>query len=162
MKQPDEFKIPPAPWQEVEKAIESLATQVAAKLAGQGGVGEVGHAVPANVVKGMAHIATNVWRAKKNMIDGASGEVRDDMKRVYPHIEKALESLREMGLKVEDHTGVPFDYGLPLKVIDTKPTQGITRESICETIKPTLFWQEQRIQMGEVVIATPASTDTKI
>jgi len=28
---------------------------------------------------------------------------------------------------------------------------------VIETIKPTIYWQKQNIQMGEVVIATPAS-----
>jgi len=51
---------------------------------------------------------------------------------------------------------VAFDYGLPLKVVTTQPTPGITKESVIETIKPTIYWQKQIIQMGEVVIATPA------
>jgi hypothetical protein len=161
MKQPEEFKIPPAPWKEVENSIAALAKQCTAKPAGEGNAVEVLHAVPANVVKGMADIATNAWKAKTKMIDGASGEVRDEMKRVYRHIESVLESLHTMGLEVKDHTGDAFDYGLPLKVVTTQPTQGITRESVIETIKPTIYWQQQIIQMGEVVIATPASTESK-
>ncbi len=122
---------------------------------------EVRFSIPTNVVKGMADIATEVWKAKAKMLDGASGDVRSEMKRVYRHIESVLATLQEMGLEVKDHTGDAFDYGLPLKVITTQPTQGITRESVFETIKPTIYWQQQIIQMGEVVIATPASTEIK-
>ncbi|MEY2484269.1 MAG: hypothetical protein QOK24_2797, partial [Verrucomicrobiota bacterium] len=107
------------------------------------GHGEVRHLVPTNVVKGIAEIATNVWKAKAKMVDSSSGEVRDEMKRVYRHIESILESLHEMGLEVKDHTGDAFDYGLPLKVVATQPTQGIIRESVIETIKPTIYWQQQ-------------------
>jgi hypothetical protein len=161
MKQPDEFKIPPGEFPDESHVIEAVVRFQKAMLAeSQGGVA-VRHAVPTNVVKAMADIATNIWKAKAKMLDGDSGEVRNEMKRVYRHIESVLESLNEVGLEVKDHTGDGFDYGLPLKVVTTQPTQGITRESVIETIKPTIYWEQQIIQMGEVVIATPASTETK-
>jgi len=81
--------------------------------------------------------------------------LREEMKRVYRHVEAALENLREMGIEVKDHTGEAFDYGQSLKVITTQPIQGITRETVIETIKPTIYFQEHLIQTGEVVIATP-------
>lgn len=161
MKYPDEFKIPPGEFPDGSRVIEKIMRIHQAMLAESKGGGEVRHVVPANVVKGMADIATNVWKAKAKMLDSDSGEVRDEMKRVYRHIESVLESLREMGLEVKDHTGDAFDYGLPLKVVTTQPTQGITRENVIETIKPTIYWQQQIIQMGEVVIATPSSEETK-
>jgi hypothetical protein len=156
MKQPDEFKIPAASWQDVEAAVEALTGRFATQPAGEGGAVEYRPVIPPVVVKGMADIATNAWKAKGKMLDATTGEVRDEMKRVYRHIEGVLESLQAMGLDVKDHTGDAFDYGLPLKVITTQPTQGITRESVIETIKPTIYWQQQMIQTGEVVIATPA------
>ena len=161
MKYPDEFKIPPGEFPDGSRIIDTVMRIHQALLAGSKDGGEVRHSVPENVVKPMADIATNVWKAKTKMLDGASGEVRDEMKRVYRHIDSVLESLHEMGLEVKDHTGDAFDYGLPLKVVTTQPTQGITRENVIETIKPTIYWQQQIIQMGEVVIATPGSTETK-
>jgi hypothetical protein len=160
MKQPDEFKIPPVEFPDGNRVIETVVRIQQAMLAESKGGGEVRHTIPVSI-KDMANIATNVWKAKAKMLDGASGEVRDEMKRVYRHIESVLESLQEMGLEVKDHTGDAFDYGLPLKVVTTQPMQGITRENVIETIKPTIYWQQQIIQMGEVVIATPASTETK-
>jgi hypothetical protein len=158
MKQPDEFKIPPAEFPDGNKIIEKLLRVQKATLAEcKGGDDEVRHAVPPIVIKAMADIATNVWKAKTKMLDSGSGEVREGMKRVYRHIDGVLESFQEIGLEVKDHTGDAFDYGLPLKVITTQPTQGITRESVIETVKPTIYWHKQIIQMGEVVIATPAS-----
>jgi hypothetical protein len=162
MKHPDEFKIPPSEFPDGSRVIETVMRIHQAMLAESKCGGEVRHAVPENVVKGMADIATNVWKAKIKMLDGASGEVRDEMKRVYRNIESVLESLDEMGLELKDHTGDAFDYGLPLKVITTQATQGITRENVIETIKPTIYWQQQIIQMGEVVIATPDSAETKV
>lgn len=110
------------------------------------------------MLKGMAAVATNAWKAKSKMMEETSGEVRDEMKRVYRHVEGILEALREMGVEIKDHTGDAFDYGLPLKVVTTQPTTGLTKEKIIETIKPTVYWQKHIIQMGEVVIATPAQS----
>jgi hypothetical protein len=158
---PESFDIPTPQWPDEQKVIDAVTTRIKAMLTTKDGGAEIRHSMPANVVKGMADIATNIWKAKAKMLDGASGEVRDEMRRVYRHIEGVLETLYEMGLEVKDHTGDAFDYGLPLKVITTQPTHGITRENVFETIKPTIYWQQQIIQMGEVVIATPASTEIK-
>src|SRR5438067_598166 len=128
---PEEFNIPAPQWPDKQIVIDAVTTHIKAVEATKDGAGiKVHHAIPANVVKDMADIATNVWKAKLKMLNGASGEVRDEMKRVYRHIESVLESFSEMGLQVKDHTGDAFDYGLPLKVITTQPMQGITRESV--------------------------------
>ena len=153
----NEFKIPPAHWPDEQRVIDAVASQVRALLAQQGGSGEVQFAIPPNVIKGMADIATNAWKARTKMLDAASGEVRDDMKRVFRHVEGIIESLKELGLETKDHTGEAFDYGLPLKVVTTQPKEGISREVVTETIRPTIYWQNKIIQMGEVVIATPLS-----
>ena len=157
MKKPDEFKTPTVAYPDGNQVMDNALRIQQAVVAGSKVEGvEVRDAIPSNIVKGMVDIATNAWRAKAKMLI-PSGEVRHEMKRVYRHIEGILESFQEIGLEVKDHTGDAFDYGLPLKVVTTQPTQGITRERVIETIKPTIYWHEQRIQMGEVIIATPAS-----
>lgn len=158
MQKPDEFKIPRAEFPDESKIIERLLRVQEAILAeSRGGGDSVRYALPPNFLKTMADIATNVWKAKVKMLD-SSGETREEMKRVYRHVEGVMESFKEIGLEVKDHTGDAFDYGLPLNVVTTQPTQGITKESVIETIKPTVYWQKQILQRGEVVIATPAST----
>ena len=160
---PNEFDIPRPQWPDEEKIINAVTARLRAiHQDTPSPTAEVVHTIPSHVVKGMASIATNVWKAKAKMLDNATGEVREEMKRVYRHIESVLETFDEIGLEVKDHTGDAFDYGLPLKVITTQPMQGVTRESVLETIKPTLYWQKQIIQMGEVVIATPISTEEKV
>jgi hypothetical protein len=109
----------------------------------------------------LAVIATNAWKAKAKMLDNTTGEVRDGMKRVYRHIEAILESLQGMGIEIKDHTNDAFDYGMPLRVVTTQPTAGIAKERVLETIKPTIYWKKQIIQMGEVVIATPMQSQEK-
>ena len=156
---PDRFRIPPPKWPDEKRIVEAVTKQMGAMLAEQGqrGVQETQYPVPEKIIKGMAAIATDAWRAKTRMVDPTSGEVKEEMKRVYRHVEGILEALVTLGIEVKDHTGDTFDYGLPLKVVTTQPTAGITRETVIETIKPTILWEKQMIQMGEVVIATPIS-----
>ena len=154
----DQFKIPAAQWPDESKVADALASQIMAAMTRQSGAGgEVRHSIPPNVVKGMADIATHIWKAKCKMVDSGTGEVRDDMKRVFRHVDGALETLSHLGLELKDHTGDAFDYGMPLKVVTNQQTEGITRETVIETLRPTIYWQKQIIQHGEVVIGTPTS-----
>ncbi len=118
--------------------------------------GGVRYAVPPELVKGVAVIATTVWKARFRTIDPASGEVREDMRRISADVERIHRCLNDLGVVVEDHTNKPFDYGLPWQVVATKPTPGITKEIVTETLKPTVRWNEQIIQHAEVEIGTPA------
>jgi len=153
------FALPPAVFPDKEPLLDKLLKNQEAVLSAlQQRGGEVRYAVPENVIKAIAAIATNAWKAKTKMLDSTSGEVRDEMKRVHRHIEGIFQAFQEIGLEVKDHTGDPFDYGLPLHVVTAQPTPGLSKERVLETIKPTIYWQNQVIQRGEVVIATPAST----
>jgi hypothetical protein len=110
---------------------------------------------PEGLATGLAVIITNAWKARAKMMNGNSGEPREEMRRVYRHIETMFDAFQQIGLQIKDHTGDSFDYGLPLTVITTQPTPGITKERVIETIKPTVSWNDAIIQTGEVVIATP-------
>jgi hypothetical protein len=154
---PDDFKIPPSRRTD-EKALRDAIRTIGSILSSHGDAGTGARfAVPGKTVKVMADLATNAWKAKTKMIDSSSGEARDEMKRVYRHIEAMFENFKEIGLEIKDHTGDAFDYGLPLAVVAAQPTQGISTERVIETLKPTIYWQERMIQMGEVIIATPSS-----
>ena len=157
MKQPNEFQIPPGEYPDLKKTLDRIEQAMLAQSASNPDT--VVHSIPANIVKGLAVVATELWKARGKTIDPTSGEVRDEMKRVHRHIDKALESLREIGLETRDDTGKVFDYGLPLRVVTTQPMPGIQREKIIETLRPTVLWKAQIIQMGEVVIAVPAPSE---
>ena len=100
-------------------------------------------------------IVTNAWKARAKMMDVNTGEPREDMRRVYRHIETMFVAIHTRGFQVKVQTGDHFDYGMPLALISTQPTPGIAKERVIETIKPTIYWNETIIQAGEVVIATP-------
>lgn len=115
----------------------------------------IADAMPENFKKDLAIIATSAWKARCRIIDPASGEVREEMKRLSGDIERIQRCLGDLGITVEDHTNKPFDYGLPWQVVATKPMPGLARETVTETLKPTVRWNEQIIQHAEVEIGTP-------
>lgn len=117
-------------------------------------------APPTEYLKTLVSIATNAWRAKSKMMDATTGEVREEMKRVARHIEAIYRSLAEIGVVIRDHTGEAYDEGQPMKVIASKPTPGLDRKRVSETLLPSIFWNNRLVQNGEVEIATPAAPNT--
>lgn len=117
------------------------------------------YVVPPEIVKALVGVATNTWKARRRLVDPVSGEVPEEVKRVYADIERIQRSLEDLGVTIEDHTHQPFDYGLPWKVIATKATAGIEKEIVTETLRPTIRWHDQIIQHAEVEIATPLNEE---
>lgn|ERR1700719_561179 len=111
--------------------------------------------VPPVLIKSLANIATNAWKASCRMVNAASGDGPEELRRVHGDIERIRRCLGDLGIVVEDHTNKPFDYGLPWQVVATKPMPGLAREIVTETLKPTVRWNEQIIQHAEVEIGTP-------
>lgn len=112
-------------------------------------------ALPNSIVQALSTIATNAWRAKNKMLDAETGEVKDEMKRVYRHVEALFDALNQIGIEVRDMQGRPYDSGMALKVVCFEPTPGLYKEKITETIKPTIARRGQLIQIGEVIVGTP-------
>lgn len=111
--------------------------------------------VSPEIVRALCTIATNAWRIKIKMIDPESGEPAEGMGRVYRHVEAQFDALQEVGIEVIDMAGRAYDSGMALKVITFEPTQGLSREEITETIKPSIHFKGQLTQMGEVIVGTP-------
>ena len=146
----EEFRIPAAKWPEVAELVKEI-------LAAGQEAGTSMHDERESVgAKRIAEIATHAWKAYAKMTDAETKEAKAEYRSVHRHIEGILQALKEMGVEIQDHTGAPFDYGLPLKVITSQPMTGLKKERVTETFKPTIYWQGQIIQTGEVVIAIPA------
>jgi hypothetical protein len=114
---------------------------------------------PPAYVKALVSIANNAWRAKAKMVDATTGEVREEMRRVDRHVEAIYRNLAEVGMVVRDHTNEVYDEGQPMKVVASKPTPGLEKKRISETLLPSLFWNNRLIQNGEIEIAIPPALD---
>ncbi len=122
---------------------------------------EVAEAAPIEETLGrpMADLVTHVWRAQSKMVDHQTGEPREEMRRLYRHIEGAMETFRAMGLRISDWLGQPYDAGLPVKVISFQPTPDLVRDTVIEAVRPAVFWQDRLLQVGEVVVGIPQNSN---
>lgn len=109
------------------------------------------------LLKPLAAAATNAWRAKTKMTDAATGEPLEEMRRVYRFVEGIFAALGDAGVRVLDSTGKVYDSGMALKVISFERVPGLGREEVIETIRPSVVWRDQLIQMGEVIVGTPCT-----
>jgi hypothetical protein len=154
-KRKDPFEIRSAgisPEEEITALVRSVISGGAAADRKQ--VATVTEASP-DYLKTLVSIATNTWRAKTKMVDPATGEIREDLKRVGRHIEAIYRNLAEAGIVIRDHTGDAYDEGQPMKVIASKPTPGQEKKRVSETLLPSIFWNNRLVQNGEIEIAIP-------
>ncbi|MBI1829901.1 MAG: hypothetical protein HYR84_00455 [Planctomycetes bacterium] len=103
----------------------------------------------------LKEIGTNLWRLKNKMCPPGRSEPPDELASMYRHVDSMWEALREAGVQIQDHTGKAFDSGMPIVCLAFQPTPGLKREIIVETIKPSIFLNNQRIQTGEVIVGAP-------
>ena len=144
---PKEFRIGEPVWQEdirvqMQKIVELLRTP------------------PPDVpnkpnVRLLADLATGLWRLRSKMVQPGTGQPLDSMTRAYRHFESVWDALAGEGVKVYDNTGEPFNRGKALLVRAFQPMPGLGRETIVETVKPTIFFKGDLIQPGEVIVGTP-------
>jgi hypothetical protein len=160
LKRGSPFEIPRVEWSHEKELTEILSSIVANKTSPRNEQGTAEAGVPTDYLKALVSIATNAWRAKIKMVDATTGQVREEMKRVDRHIEAIYRSLAEVGVVIRDHTGDAYDEGQPMKVVASKPTPGLDKERVSETLLPSIFWNNRLLQNGEIVIATPSSPNT--
>jgi molecular chaperone GrpE (heat shock protein) len=168
MKPPPELGIPQPDFPTGFELAKDLAKSLAAedKTKGQK-TSEVKtlEALPAAFAKEILAVVTNIWRIKSRLVDPQSKKNKeefgkDDVKKIFRYLESINDSLTQLGIEVIDRTGETFDYGLPEKVVTAIPQEGISKELVLETLRPTIKWQNH-IFPGEVEIATPITKTEK-
>src|SRR5205823_4748853 len=102
-----------------------------------------------------ADVGTGLWRLRQKMVQPGTDRPLDEMRRAYRHLESIWDALVQAGVEILDHTGALFDSGMSLRVIAFQPTPGLGHEKVIETIKPTIYYAGQPIQVGEVIVETP-------
>lgn len=103
----------------------------------------------------LARIATGLWRLRERMVDPATRQPKDEVRRAYRHLESLWDTLGEFGVEIQDHADEPFDSGMALIVLSYEHDPTASRETVKETVKPTVYLRERCIQRGEVIVASP-------
>lgn len=161
---PREFRIAPhAPPSGAETTIKNLIHTLVANLRGETETGDpAGEPLSLDVdpeqwLTFLANVATGLWRLKQKMVQPGTDEPLDEMRRAFRHLESLWDIVVQEGVEIRDHTGdlVPESGVYGLKTLAIQPTPGLARQTVIETIKPSIFFQGQMIQMGEVIIGAP-------
>lgn len=165
MNTPDDLHMKKPEWPESEQWGRELAAHVKEVSSTDEPV-KIVAVLPNSITKGVVAMATNVWRIRSKLLDSTTTEAReeiskDDLRKLSRYIDATLEAFNGMGFEIKDRTGEIFDYGLPEKVVTAQPREGLSKEMIVETIRPTIYFKDQIAQQGEVVIATPVSDSAK-
>jgi hypothetical protein len=107
----------------------------------------------------LADVATGVWRLRQRLpaLDAAP----DDQRRTVRDVEALWRRLQEGGVQVLDHTGEVYDGTKSLRVLAFEPAPQLAREQVVETVKPTIYYNRDWIQTGEVVVGMPAQPDRR-
>lgn len=113
------------------------------------------------LTKALIANANQAWRIATTALDTETGEPKEELRtQDIRKIAKAVESLMEIfegiGLRIIDRVGKPFDAGLPDQVVTEEPREGITKDQVIRTIRPTIVWNGTMVQRGEIDIAVPA------
>lgn len=103
----------------------------------------------------VADVATNMWRVLKRFSDNGDGEVSKAQRMATRNLTAMSERLEVAGVRVQDHDGTPWDPGMSLKAIAYEPRPGIERETVVETVRPTVYRGGQCIQFGHVIVGVP-------
>jgi hypothetical protein len=103
----------------------------------------------------LADLATGLWRLRRRFLDPATAEPMDEMRRAHRDVEALWQRLMEETIEIQDHTGHPYDPSLSLRVAAFQPTAGLEKDCVLETLKPTVYHHQQRIQVGEVIVGIP-------
>lgn len=107
----------------------------------------------------LADLATQLWRLGRKLAEPPPGGPAPGgaaaRRKEARHLRAAQDALGKAGVRAEDHDGTEFDIGLTLDVLAYQPVPGATRETVHETVRPSVYRDGRRIQMGQVIVAQP-------
>ncbi len=105
-----------------------------------------------------ADVGTLVWRIQRRLV--GTGELPKPLQRLSRDVERTWDALTQGGIEIIDHTGGHYEGGMALRVITSQPVSGLVQRQIIETLKPTIYYKDKIIQMGEVIVGVPEATET--
>lgn len=153
------LKIPQMPFPDENKLAKELVGNIQECVSGASS--NIKGSVPVEYVKAFAKLATHIWRIKKKMYnaDGVIIEGFDKIERYFEGIEQTLVSLQ---VTIKDHTNDVYDHGMQVNPVAYEPMSGINRDMIKETLLPTIYWNNQIIQRGEVIVGKPEKKEENV
>ncbi|WP_243740779.1 hypothetical protein [Streptomyces sp. 8K308] len=153
LRHPPEFRVPRPLLSPVQA---DLVAEVLAEVE-TAGIADAGPEDDARAGR-LAGAATGIWRALRKLDHGADTLSAADLRQVRRQVIASRQALADDGLEIQEHDGEPFDSGLSLEVLVFQEDPDLTGEVVLETVRPSVYFRGERIQMGQVIVGTPAGT----
>ena len=77
------------------------------------------------------------------------------MKKEYRYLESIWDILTNAEVEIQDHDNLRYDAGLLLKVVAFEENPDLPHDIVIETIKPSIYYRKEHIQIGDVIVGTP-------
>jgi hypothetical protein len=146
-----EFRIPNSQW-----PLEQIGDVLSALLTG-GTNGAQTAEDSAKLEDLVVQIGNAAWRLEQRIIDRSSGKPRDDYRKLSRHVDSISDALGAFHVEIQDHTHQPFVTGLALDVFAFEPIGSIEHEIVIETLAPSIYLNNKRLQRGKVIVGTPGT-----
>ncbi|MFE6623354.1 hypothetical protein [Streptomyces sp. NPDC057740] len=153
LRQPRQFRIPRPPLDPAQAEwIAAVLDEVAAAEA----LAEQARAPRGAGTDALLGAAVGIWRALRKL-DRQSGALSAaDLRQVRRQVHASRQALADDGLEIQEHDGMPFDSGQSLEALVFQDEPGLDREVVLETVRPSVYFRGERIQMGQVIVGRPA------
>lgn len=99
-------------------------------------------------------IITGLWRTRNSLVKPGLKEPAEENRMTFRHLQSVWDILVEKGFNIIDHIGEPVQ-GRSLNVLTFEPMKDIKEEKVIETIKPTIYYKDELIQIADVIVGTP-------
>jgi hypothetical protein len=110
----------------------------------------------------VVNLANRLWTFRRQLMPQEMTQPPEEVRRLHRAFERVWNALADAGVNIMDHTNDPFDAGISLVVLAFQPTPGINRETVIETLKPSVYFKNHPLQRGEVIVGTPEMRETPI
>jgi hypothetical protein len=100
--------------------------------------------------------ALGMWRALRKL-DRQGPLSAADLRQVRRQVHAGRQALADDGLEIQEHDGLRFDSGQSLEVLVFEDRPELDHEVVLETVRPSVYFRGERIQMGQVIVGRPVS-----
>lgn len=107
-------------------------------------------------IEAAKQLATECWRLRT--LANSSALLEDDQVALERSVKRMSEALVSIGIRITDLRGTAYDPGMVPEVLEVQadPTLSEGESMIDETILPTLTWNGNIIQIGQIVVKQAA------
>ena len=105
----------------------------------------------------LASVAIELWRIKTRLARALPLLPVKEARPLETSVLRMEELLAEAGVTIEDPVGRPYVEGERLEVLLFEPSAEVTRPTIVQTVKPSIYQNQVLLKPAEVIVATPGA-----